>query len=822
MNFKSPSFLVTASSLLICIFLHAFVSQDQSTYPYASLEGPAPVDVLVRRVLPGASDLQLIVVLNEPSLVESLRATQGSVPAATNNGVTEITRLNLTSPRAATYRERIRKEQSAVRQRLEALEGVQVRGSVDTVMDALIARVPVGMYSAVRKLPGVKKLYFSRPQRMTLDAAAEVHNAQAAWEKAGGSARAGAGVKIGIIDSGIDMTNPMFVDPSLTLPPGYPKGDAKFTSNKIIAARSFTSLLARSQVVDTPIDEIGHGSFVAGCAAGRKVDAPLASIQGMAPGAFLGNYKVFGTPELNETTTSAAVVGAVNSAVDDGMDVLNLSLGSSDYQNPSENPVVEALNKAIAAGVVVVVAAGNSGPEPFTISDVGSVPDAITVGAVTNGRAFVSYLHATGPGPVPSELSNIPYIPAGGAVIPNPIALHVVDVASLDGTGLACSPLPSGKFGSAGIALIVGGDCSYTSKVMNAANAGATCAIVYSGAGHTDPIAIGAAYPFSIPAVVISNTDGLALKGFVSANAASASVQIDPSINSVPRAATPRVLADFSSNGPGIAFNLKPDLVAAGDTIYSAAQKSDPRGALYSATQFTNARGTSFSAPMVAGAAAVLKQLFPDLSAPGIKSALTTAASQSITPDGTLSPSILQTGGGLLDMGKATLIGAVMIPSNLSFGVTGYSGSIALSKSLLITNVSPSSDQFTLAVEPLVAGPTILVNKSTTGWIAPGGSETVEISLQAAAPLTGGFQGFVSVQSAKSSLKYHVPYWAGIYVPDGSGVLTVMKMAAGTGGIFRTLEQAVAQARPGNTIEIADSEQYTAGLTLATNAEGLP
>jgi len=107
-----------------------------------------------------------------------------------------------------------------------------------------------------------------------------------------------------------------------------------------------------------------------------------------------------------------------------------------------------------------------------------------------------------------------------------------------------------------------------------------------------------------IPAVMISNPDGTVLKGFLASNPGAARVAIDASLQPVPKPATGGVVAGFSSRGPGSDLNLKPDLVAVGDDVYSAAQNNNPDGVLYSSRQFHYQPGTSFSSPMVAGAAA--------------------------------------------------------------------------------------------------------------------------------------------------------------------------------------------------------------------------
>lgn len=787
-----------------------------------------PIRALARMMIPGTQELQLVVELTDPSVVEKIRASESSASSSTPRRISERSRpMDLASSQAITYRQQTGQARQLLKNKILELPGAQVQGETDAVMNAVIVRAPAEHYATIRRLPGVKKVYFSRPRHLLLDQAASLQNAQGLWSRAGGQNQAGRGIKIGIIDTGIDITNPMFVDSSLTPPAGFPKYDNQtdkaFTNTKVIVARNYISLLANAQRVQTAIDEVGHGTFVAGCAAGKQVTAPLATISGMAPGAFLGSYKIFGTPGTNDTTTTAAILAAVNDAVNDGMNVINLSLGFLDYVPPSEDPEVTALENAVNAGVVVTISAGNEGPSSHTINSPGAAPDAITVGSVTNGRTFHAALHATAPAPIPANLSTIGYLPSGDGppVTSNISSTSILDVAALDGNGLGCSTLPSGSLSSK-IAFVERGVCRFVDKVGNSAAAGAIAVIVYNNDPSTGPFSMGGLGPTTIPAVMISNADGVALKQFIKATPGSAQVAIDSSaVTAVPYWS---VVSSFSSVGPGTDFSIKPDMVAVGENVYSAAESTSSSGPLYSSTKFMLASGTSFSAPMVAGAAAGLKQLFPSLGALAIKSLLTTTASRNLTVDGTNPPNIVKVGSGLLDMGSASAAGAVFSPTSLNFGVHSYSGSLSLAATLTIQNISASSDQFTLGVAPIVSGPTITFSQNSTGSLAPGAAASIGISLQVTAPLSGGFQGFVTIQSSSTSFAYRIPYWAGLYVPDSTRVLPVSLSASG-GGSFNSLSAALAAARPGNVIEIEDSATYPAGssgLVISTNSEGLP
>src|SRR5262245_43577582 len=177
-------------------------------------------------------------------------------------------------------------------------------------------------------------------------------------------ASAGQGIKIGIIDDGIDQRHKFFDPTGYAMPPGFPKGQTAYTTAKVIVARSFPPPGATWRNAAKPFDpqESGHATHVAGIAAGNA-DTPAdgARISGVAPRAYLGNYKALTIPTdagLGLDGNAPEIVAAIEAAVADGMDVINLSIGEPEVA-PSRDLVARALDAAAAAGVVPVVAAGN-------------------------------------------------------------------------------------------------------------------------------------------------------------------------------------------------------------------------------------------------------------------------------------------------------------------------------------------------------------------------------------------------------------------------------------------------------------------------------
>jgi minor extracellular serine protease Vpr len=386
----------------------------------------------------------------------------------------------------------LRLEQSALRSRLRGLGPAVVVGRTELTMNALIVNIADSEVDQLRRMPEVAEIYPSVMYHKTLDAALPLIHAQEAWNaRTGGEAGAGSGVKIGVIDTGLDISHPMLQDPTLTPPAGFPKytqssdaacisDDHKFTNSKVIVARNYVRLLPTRELNCDAMDRDGHGTFSSTVAAGRRVAAPLASIAGVAPHAFLGNYKVFGTPGSNDSASLSAVMAALDDAVRDGMDVINLSLGADLGLPPASDPLALAVKAAVQAGVVVVAAAGNEGPGSGTISSPGIAPEAITVGASTNSRKLALPLEISATVSVPANLQRLPATVGAGVSITIPIGpVSIADAQRLTGDGTACAAIAPGAMAGR-IVLIERGVCSFQTKIANAQAGGAMAVILFN------------------------------------------------------------------------------------------------------------------------------------------------------------------------------------------------------------------------------------------------------------------------------------------------------------------------------------------------------
>ena len=271
----------------------------------------------------------------------------------------------------------------------------------------------------LRALDGVRSVLPTASYGPQADSAPGQIDAPAVWGST--LATAGQGTKIGIIDSGVDPSHPYFDPTGYTMPPGFPKGQKRFTTAKVIVARVFAprNTKAPSAGLAFSDDDLSHGTHVAGIAAGNA-DTPGPNgrtLSGVAPRAYIGNYKVFvPTPSgLSPNANSPAIVAAIEAAVADGMDVINFSGGEPEIE-PSRDIVALALDAAAAAGVVPVVAAGNDYNDvgAGSVSSPGNSEAAITVGAVDVDGTERTHAEFSGVGPTAISLRLKPDVAAPG------------------------------------------------------------------------------------------------------------------------------------------------------------------------------------------------------------------------------------------------------------------------------------------------------------------------------------------------------------------------------------------------------------------------
>lgn len=700
------------------------------------------ITMLAGQTVPGRYVVELA---GDPAAVAA--AKQGSRFAARDTGF-------------AARRAAVRQSQARARTGVANLGGT-VLESMDTVVNALIVSIPDASAAQLASIPGVVRVHSVRRVQLALDHALPIHKVPDAWMTLPqGQNSAGAGMKIAMLDTGIDVNNPGF---SQQLPPvaGFPMAlvdsDLAFTNSKVIVAKDFTYLLPDGGDPDAD-DYDGHGSGTAMSAAGGPAVVPQygSTITGVAPQAYLGSYKVI---DANGGTTDVIVKG-IDEAVADGMDIISMSIsGPVLYYADVDPSEIEsaAIAAATQAGVMVAVAAGNQGPDAGSIGADGSATDAITLGAIENDRALGNSVTSAG---------NSPFLafPGDG---PNPgqtISGPSFDVTQLDPTGLACSPLASGSV-TGMVVLILRGTCAFQDKVNNAAAGGAVAAVVYDN-NPADVALFASVGNATLPAMFMNNADGLNLKAQIDATAG-LTVSLDFVGSTLFPTRTDLVF--FSSRGPSIGSALKPDLLAVGDQFVTAAQNTYSDGGSYDPSGFIYTGGTSFSTPLAAGAAAVLKAARPGLTVQQYRSMLINSATPANAGPG-VPATVQQAGAGVMNVAAALSATIAAYPTSLNFG-TG-AGSVNNSMNLTLWNTGTASDTFSIQVLPTGNGPAPSLSANTV-QLNPNTSQPVAVTLNASGLAPGEYQGYLQVTGTNNSTVATIPYWFGVpgSAPQGIAIL---------------------------------------------------
>ena len=708
-------------------------------------------------------------------------------------------RAEAQSAETRNYQLTIETAQQRLRTELDSKQ-IRVAGAAEVLINALFVDADPSREAELSALPDVKAVVPIRIFRRKLNRALPLVNAPAAWNALGGAANAGLGMKIAMLDTGIDQNHPAFQDSSLPVPPGYPicqGSDCAFTNNKVIVARSYVRQLAAGSSASNPAadsrpddysprDRIGHGTATASVAAGAANQGPAAAISGIAPKAYLGNYKIFGSAELNDFSSGDVIILALEDAVKDGMDVASLSFGATAFTGPLDtgaacgnsgttpcDPVAQALENAVKAGMIVVAAAGNEGdtgkntPTLNTIDSPGDAPSAIAVGASTNAHTFSNSVRVPGAG-VPATLQQLAAFFSDGPQPLQPLTAPLRDVSQLQNDGLACTSLPAQSLNGA-IALILRGTCTLLQKVLTAQAAGAVGVILYQN-NSISISPISGLSATSIPSVIISNTDGAALKSFIDANPDHPGT-LDPGLLENYNPALANLLPSFSSLGPTTGdSSIKPDLVAVGTDMYMATESSDPLGDLYSPDGYLAASGTSFSTPLVAGAAALVKQNNPRLTPAQVKSALVNNAALDVVDLYGGIGGANEIGGGKLDAGAALTAAVTCAPVSISFGAQTSASSLPITKTLQVTNNGSNPVTLAITVSPTRPDPNTTVSAGQPSLtLAPGASGTTSITLAAVSsggfPPPGAYEGKIRLQADSAALQVPYTYLAGDHSP---------------------------------------------------------
>ena len=595
-----------------------------------------------------------------------------------------------------SYRAQLNAKRNEFKRWLRAnAPGARVTGEYDIPLNAVAVQLNGTPLATIAAAPMVQSAEYNALYYPNLSESYKIINASDAWTAAGGRATAGAGIKIGDIDSGIDETHPFFDPTGFSYPPGFPKCDAadsashhedqdcNYVSEKVIVAKVFYNKDRQQGLDAQAIDD--HGTHTAGIAAGVTGQTAVVNgvsiddMSGVAPGAWLGNYNVF--PGNVASARSEDILNAVDAAIADGMDILNLSLGGS--YNGNNDLLAIGLDNAVDAGVVVAVAAGNSGPGAGTLESPGRARKIITVGGSTN-QHFVGqpFTYPAGGGTT-----------VGAAVGEfDPLPADSFDLFDTHSNGCtSVDPAASGK-----LAIIDRGTCTFSQKVANANAAGAVAVLIINNVAG-DPIAMArtAGFDDDLPAVMIGKNEGAALR---TANPPDASA-----VATFQEFITPEnkdIMYGNSSQGPtAVDFAVKPDLTSVAVNVLSSITcVGKPAGCPGDGSGWAFFTGTSMSTPHIAGSAAVLLQLYPDWSPAQVKSALVNRADLIVQDalTGTHDVGPTAQGAGRENLSVAADATTWMDPVSASFGkvTVGHPTSLTIT----LSNPTGSTETFTVSV----------------------------------------------------------------------------------------------------------------------------
>jgi subtilisin family serine protease len=653
----------------------------------------------------------------------------------------------------------------------KAVPGSEVGQSLRTVYGGVATIVPANQIDAVLALDGVAAVQADELRQLLTDSSPAFIGADTLYPQLGGTANAGEGTTIGVIDTGAWPEHPSFADQGNLGPrpgpaiecnygpdPTSPSSDPFECQNKLVGGADFLdtyhAVEGDEQFPFTARDDNGHGTHTMSTAAGNVLaSAPVQGadhgpINGIAPGAWVAMYRACGPGGCFSSDTSAAV----GQAVLDGVDTINYSISGG--TNPFTDATELAFLDAFAAGVFVSASAGNNGPGAATVNHVS--PWVMTVAASTQTRQFASTLSLTADNGDTLEQQGASI--TGGAG-PAPIVMSSAPPYS---DPLCQAPAAAGSFTGVIVACERGVNAR-VEKGFNVLQGGAAGMILFNPA-----LADAAADNHWLPAVHLA--DGTDFVAFMTSHTGVTGSFTDGQKSD----GQGDVMAAFSSRGPG-GNGLKPDITAPGVQILAGnipiggdpALGGGPPGEFFQAIA-----GTSMSAPHVAGSSLLLRALHPDWTPAQIKSALMSTAHQSVVKEDLTTPATpFDYGSGRVDLTVAGSVGLTLDETAANMVALGNDPinavhlnlpSInapvmpgALTTTRTVTNVTNRIQIYRVEVDS-PADSRIRVTPSLFS-VSPGGSRDLRVTITSSAPEQQLF-GEIRLVPARSSLPtQHLP-----------------------------------------------------------------
>ncbi|WP_454856396.1 S8 family serine peptidase [Promicromonospora soli] len=673
--------------------------------------------------------------------------------------------------------------------------GLDDTESVTGVLDALVATVDPADLSDLRGAPGVARVTEDAPAHILGEANIPATGAPRVWERTdpAGTPVTGEGRTVAVIDTGIDYTLP---DLGAGFGPGHRVADGYDFVNDDA----------------DPLDDHMHGTHVAGV-----VGAGGDNLTGMASEVTLTAWKAM---DANGGGTTEDLLLALDAAIDPlgdyPADVVNMSLGTP---GDGTDPLGRASTAAVRQGVVVVAAAGNSGPYDQSVGSPAAAEGVIAVGAQVTGVADPTITldgAQEGDEPRPLDVTRFPLSanpPAEG------IAGRLVDVGDgfdaedyeqagdVRGAIVVMQSMTVGSLGE-----VLG---PHLLQAQVAEEHGAIGALLYSPS-PTDPAGDDGAGPQGSANVLAGGGFDLRRESLVMMNISSAQYRtfksevlagtVSGTIGSADRTDT---VAGFSSRGPSDAMTLKPEIVAPGFEIMS----DIPAELGVDGNQYRMS-GTSMAAPHVAGAAALLAQARPEQTAAQLRASLIGGAQPLESDDAGLSPSAQ--GAGKLDVAAAVDQRVTASPDALSLGLADMGSDPARTRTVVLHNSGDRAVTVRLSAKPADSSTGAVRLSARTLRIKAGRAASVDLTVTPAAGAVDAETSGVLVGKASDGTTVRVPYAA--YVRPLQ-VQASPSLATGSTEVF-VYTPMDPEATPTVRATAPSGDVYTAALTAVGTSPG--
>lgn len=634
------------------------------------------------------------------------------------------------------------------------------RYAFGTLWNGISVDVSPSQLSKLRRIPGVTNIYpvVSIPVPTTsplnnpeLATALAMSGADSAQNDLGYT---GAGVRVAVMDTGIDYdhadlggdgvqrSNSM-VFPTVRVVAGWDfVGDA---FNADTTSPNYNPVAVPDAYPD---DCQGHGTHVAGIVGANA--ASVGGATGVAPGVSFGAYRVFG---CEGSTTADIMIAAMERALADNMDILNMSIGSA-FQWP-QYPTAQASDRLVNKGVVVVASIGNSGANGlYSAGAPGLGKKVIGVASFDNTHVALSTFT------ISPDNTAIGYGVASAAPLPPTSGTYpMARTGTATTANDACAALPAGSL-SGKVALIRRGTCTFHSKALNAQNAGAVAVVLYNnGSGRFSPTVAGTP-PITIPVVAISDSEGVLINNRLAAGPVNMTWtnQFGTFLNP-----TGGLISSFSSYGLSPDLALKPDIGAPGGLIRSTYPLENGAYATIS--------GTSMASPHVAGGVALLLEARPNTPSNAVRTILQNSADPAPwwgSPGLGFLDNVHRQGAGMVDIDDAILATTKIEPGKLSLGESESGPS---TQTLTIENKSNQAVTYNLSYVNALStgsntfGPSFFISDASVSFgsgsvTVPGnGSATVSATITpASGPAGGQYGGYIVLTPQAGGQTYRVPY----------------------------------------------------------------